>query len=189
MKPKKKNIHSSTDPITPSQELISPSSPSTLPEKNEKHKTFAVFLLIVVVFFVAYYFYSQPSNGFLAGNPVDEETFKSLINSAQNVYIFMDGKGVSDDIVRNNIYQCGIDFAGSGGLAPKNITVLSRDDKPGCVAVDGVHPNENDCFSKLANGLTIYIKEGNSTGLYSKGMVVGVGSIYKVGTCGINRLN
>jgi hypothetical protein len=143
--------------------------------------------LIIIVLVLAYYFLSSSDTSFVPGSTVDPETFKTEFEKAPRVFIVMDVRGVSDSIISNNILQCGVDFAGSSGMGPKNATYLSVDNN-GCVAPDGKHETK-ECFSWLKSGLTIYIKQGDTGAkYYSNGIVVNMGKEYTLGTCGIHRV-
>jgi hypothetical protein len=155
-------------------------------KKGSPLKTAAVVLLLIIAVALAYYFLNQSSTAFVPGTSVDADTFKTEFNSASNIFIVMDVRGVSDSTVSNNILQCGVDFAGSSGMGGKAVTPISFGND-GCVAPDGKR-DASQCFSMLQNGLTIYVKQGpGGVDYYSNGMVVTVGSNYTVGKCGISR--
>ncbi|HSB47008.1 MAG TPA: hypothetical protein VLD37_03270 [Candidatus Bilamarchaeum sp.] len=150
-------------------------------------KNLALAGLIIVAIVLAYYFLSNSDTSFVPGSAVDAETFKAEFEKAPRVFIVMDIRGVSDPVISNNILQCGVDFAGSSGMGPKNATYISVDGS-GCVAPDGKHETR-ECFSWLRSGLTIYIKQGDSGAkYYSNGLVVNLGKEYTLGTCGIHRI-
>jgi hypothetical protein len=153
-------------------------------ERGGLMKGFAIIALLAAAFFLAYYFITLPENAFVPGSEVDAETFKNIFLHSQNVFIVMDVRGVSSDVVSNNILQCGVDFASSNGMGGKVVTPVSFGNS-GCVAPDGEH-KPKECFSMLKDGITIYVKEGpGGARYYSNGMVVQVGSNYSLGTCGI----
>ncbi len=149
-------------------------------------KTLAIAVLVLAVLALAVYIiFIRPSQGFVPGSSVDSETFLQLFEEADMIYIFMDVRGVADDDVRRNILQCGVDFAGSSGMGPKDVTYFSIGEQ-GCVTPEGAKSDEY-CFSQLTNGITIYVQKGETTSYYSNGVVVGVGKDYPIGTCGIHR--
>jgi hypothetical protein len=165
-------------------EVAAPKAPEP---KVETPKHLALAGLIVLALALAYYFLGTSDTSFVPGSSVDAETFKNKFEEASRVFIVMDIRGVGDQTVSNNILQCGVDFAGSTGLGPKNATYISVDSS-GCVAPDGRH-EAKECFSWLKNGITIYIKQGDSGAkYYSNGLVVNVGKDYALGTCGIHRV-
>lgn len=161
--------------------------PVSQPKANDRMKGLALLGLVALVAILIYYFFAMPQSGFVPGGSVDAETFKDLFSSAQNVYILMDVRGVSDGVTSNNILQCGVDFAGSSGMGGKNVTPLSVSESEGCIAPDGSHPL-GYCFSELKKGITIYIHPGSTSAYYANGLVVGVDANYTAGTCGIRRL-
>ena len=158
-------------------------APKPKPQKNPL-KTAAVVILLIIALALAYYFMNQSSTAFVPGASVDADTFKTNFNSASNIFIVMDVRGVSDSVVSNNILQCGVDFAGSSGMGGKSVTPLSFGNG-GCVAPDGQR-DPSVCFGMLKNGLTIYVKQGpGGVAYYSNGMVVTVGGNYTLGKCSI----
>ena len=158
------------------------------PQNNDKMKIALVAVLFLALCALAYYFIFFPNpNSFTPGSPVSVSGFKDVFLSANNVSILMDVRGLKKENTSQHILQCGVDFAGSNGMAGKNVSYFSAADD-GCTSIDGRHPIEY-CFSSIKNGLTIYIHEGNSTTYYSNGMSVGVGPVYKQGTCGIHRVS
>ncbi len=163
-----------------------PAEKEPVQKKGSALKTVAVVLLLVIALALAYYFLNQSSNAFTPGTSVDAETFKGIFESAANIFIVMDVRGVKDQKVSDNVLQCGVDFAGSSGMGGKSVTYFSLADD-GCTAPDGKR-DPQDCFSMLKNGLTIYVKQGpGGASYYSNGMVVTVGSNYTLGSCSITR--
>lgn len=160
-----------------------------IPEKKDSNsllKVLAVGAIFVIALALAYYFFVMSAYSFKPGAKVDEETFKGIFADADKVYILMDVRGISDHSISNNVMQCGVDFAGSSGLAGKTVTPLSVSND-GCVIPTGPAPL-GDCFSMLEDGITIYVRSGdNAVQYYSNGMVVYVGSDYVPFTCGIHR--
>ncbi len=172
-------------PVVPTN-LSVPTNNNTK-NKNSTMKNLAVIVLCIVLVLLAYHFITYSDNNFIPGSPTDSETFKSDFNSANLISIVMDGRGVTDQSTLNNILQCGVDFAGSSGMGGKKVNYFSISNE-NCAASDGFH-NYKYCFSKLPEGLTIYVKEGTTgTTYYDNGMVVTVGKNYTLGTCGIKRV-
>ncbi|MFH0884124.1 MAG: hypothetical protein V1861_00255 [Candidatus Micrarchaeota archaeon] len=153
-------------------------------ERGGLIKGIMVFGLLAAVLFLAYYFITLSENSFVPGTEVDAETFKGIFTHSENVYIVMDVRGAPDNVVANNVLQCGVDFAASSGMGGKIVTPISFGND-GCVTPDGFH-KPKECFAMLSNGVTIYVKEGpGGAKYYSNGMVVLVGNQYSLGTCGI----
>jgi hypothetical protein len=149
-------------------------------------KAFAVLALFVAALLLAYYLLGISGSAFDTGSEVDAETFKGIFLNATNVYIVMDVRGAGNDVISNNVIQCGVDFASSSGMGGKLVTPISLSDA-GCVTPDGT-PTVRECFSMLRDGITVYVKEGpGGAKYYAKGMVVTVGQQYALGTCGIKR--
>lgn len=151
---------------------------------GDNMKTFAVLVLFVVALILAYYFFVVLENTFATGPEVDVETFKEIFINTSNVFIVMDVRGASNDVVSNNIIQCGVDFAQSSGMGGKMVTPMSIY-QGGCIAPDGNHTIK-ECYGMLKDGIAIYVKEGpGGAKYYTNGMIVMVGQNYTLGTCGI----
>ena len=148
-----------------------------------------VFAAVIIIAIIMAYMILVPYNTFVPGKSVDKDTFLDLFAQKDNIIIFMDVRGVSNAKIKQNIFQCGIDFAGSSGMGPKNVTYFSiGDDEQGCVTPQGIR-EEQYCFDELDNAITIYVKEADETKYYNNGVVVGVSEEYPVGLCGIHMLN
>ncbi len=162
-------------------------APPQEPKKESGGATKFLFIaaLLIAVAILAYYFVLQPKDQFIPGASVDETTFLNNFDSAKYIYIVMDVRGIGDDLLRKNILQCGVDFAGSSAIALKNASYYSLGDA-GCVTVEGSKSAEY-CFSEIRKGMAIYVHEGNTTSYYSNGISVGVEKDYVLGTCGIHR--
>ncbi|MBD3210852.1 hypothetical protein GF318_05715 [Candidatus Micrarchaeota archaeon] len=148
-------------------------------------KMLAIGILAILAIAFAYFFLNMSSFMFVAGEGVEEQEFKDIFSSAENIFVVMDVRGLPNGSTKQNILQCGVDFSGSSGMAGKNVMYYSLDDE-GCITPDGLTENRY-CFEQLENGITIYVTEGTRTTLHENGMVVGIGSDYAIGTCGIHR--
>jgi len=169
-----------------SSEPVEKTVKEDVPEKGSSLKTIAFAILFVAVATLAVYvLFIQPTEKFVPGSEVDSETFLQIFDSTENVYIFMDVRGVTDPDVKHNILQCGVDFAASSGMGPKNATYFSLGEE-GCITPKG-SSEDAYCFNELRKGVTIYIHEGSTTSYHSNGILVGVGSNYSLGACGIHR--
>ena len=184
------------EPGVPEPESLAPSilsaQPITKTNKTDSKsvlKFVAVGLLGVLVLVFAYYFLNLSDTSFQPGTQVDLKTFKDTFAAANNVYILMDVRHVQNSSTRQNILQCGIDFAGSSGMGGKNVTYFSIDESEGCVSSNGKgKQSDSYCFSELKNGITIYIHEGTVSSYHTNGIVVSIGPEYRLGACGIQRL-
>jgi hypothetical protein len=177
----KKEVVTTKEPVLPET-----TAQKDVPEKGSGLKTIALAILFVVVAtFAVYVLFVQPAEKFVPGSEVDSATFLQIFDSTENVYIFMDVRGVTDPKVKHSVLQCGVDFAASSGMGPKNASYFSLGDE-GCITPKG-SSEEAYCFNELRKGVTIYIHEGSTTSYHSNGILVGVGSNYSLGTCGIHR--
>jgi hypothetical protein len=152
----------------------------------ERIKILIIALLLLAAAWFAYqYLIAGQAATLELGNEVNAQTFLSLFGKEDAVYVVMDVRDVTSQKVKTNILQCGVDFAGSTGLLGKNQTYYSFDSEQGCVALEGTLPLDY-CMKNLNdNGMTIYVKEANSTKFYTNAMVVGVGQNYSEGECSI----
>ena len=149
-------------------------------------KNLAVVFLAVLVLLLFYHFYGQGQQiQFVPAKTISATNFTGVFNSASNIFILMDVRGISNSTVKTNVLQCGVDFAASNAMGGKNVTYLSISED-GCTSIEGKKPADY-CFSNLDKGITIYVKEGNSTSFYSNGIIVGINSTYSIGSCGIRR--
>ncbi len=153
--------------------------PEVVEDKQDNRLPIAVAVIAVVV--IAFFFLS--SKPYDPGMDVDQQTFLEFFSDSQNVIIFMDVRGVSDPLIRQNIFQCGVDFAGSTGLVTKNTTYFSLGEV-GCVTPLGENTDEY-CYDRMKDAMVIYIKSGEETTYHQKGMMVGINSDYDV-PCGIH---
>jgi len=133
-----------------------------------------------------------PAPEFNKGNKINKETFLELLANSEPVYVVMDARNVSDEYTKRNIFQCGVDFAGSSGLVGKNVSIIGMDDK-GCVvgslssALNKTTTNE-ECIKMLnSNGIALYSHAGNDTFYYTRAAMVGVGDTYVLGSCSIGQ--
>ncbi len=172
--------------VTPKEPLPPEPSQKDVSEKGSSLKTAAFAILFVAVATLAVYvLFIQPTEKFVPGSVVDSQTFLQIFDSTENVYIFMDVRGVTDPDVKHNILQCGVDFAASSGMGPKNATYFSLGED-GCITPKG-SSEDAYCFNEIRHGVAIYIHEGPTTSYHSNGILVGVGKNYSLGTCGIHR--
>ncbi len=153
----------------------------------EKIKLIAVFILMAVALvFVLFFMNPVEQTVFQVGNPVNYATFKQLLIDADKVYIVMDVRGVNDSIVRQNILQCGVDFAGTVGLSDlKNTSFMSLDEVQGCYLMDKSYPIPY-CLNQMKDGITLYVHEGNGPEYFTNAMMVGIGRNYTADGCKIS---
>lgn len=156
-------------------------------QDNLKITLIALIAVVVLVFVYFYYFIPEKVYEFSPGAEVNQRTFTRILEEANEVNIFMDIRGVDNENTRQNILQCGVDFAGSTGLGGKTVHYFSVDDE-GCVAEDGRHEGYDYCFDALTSGVTLYVSEGNETTFHTDSMLVGIDDKYFVGMCGIDTV-
>ncbi|NYZ77490.1 hypothetical protein H0O02_04215 [Candidatus Micrarchaeota archaeon] len=156
---------------------------------SDNVKNAAVIIIIVAVLALSYSLVLQPQTPavFEKGAEVNQETFLSLLSDADKIYIVMDIRNASNSIVSTNILQCGVDFAGSRGLAGRNVSYVSMDDNGCALSINekGVTDTVPNCIRMLngAEGISLYIYEGSETKYYTKAAAIGVNGNYQLGTC------
>lgn len=190
-KAEKKTLQKEVEVMKQEPEMLQIDIPETVsqpaepkPEKKGSMlKTAAIVVVAFTILAVAYVVFLMPRAQFVPGTPVDSETFLNNFQDEERVFIVMDVRGVQDQAISQNIYQCGVDFAGSVVMGSKNVSYISLGNE-GCVTEKGA-ATYDECFSQLPQGITFYIKEGSTTSFYSNGVVVGVDQDYVMGQCGI----
>lgn len=171
-------------------------------------KNILTLLLVIIAIIAAYFILSLPpkplvsppqgsyknnvtissiNDSIIADNEsiADPQIFSDHLMAAQNVFIIQDLRNVTNDTIRKNIQQCGIDFAGSSGLVDKNLSIFAFEgDK--CTSLDGI-VDINICLDKLkfAN-ITIQIKQADKTLIYKNKLLVGIGKNYPSKSCSIS---
>jgi len=155
--------------------------PQPEPKDNKILKTAAVaVLLVIAAFFVYHFLYYR----------VSAEGFAELFADSEKVFIVMDVTDIEDQEIKTNVMQCAVDFAGSSGMAGKNVSYFSIENET-CYVLEykeeGILTKEF-CMEALDEGITIYVEEGPGGAEYFRDhMMVYVGSNYTLGTCGIHK--
>lgn len=141
-------------------------------------KNAAVILLFIVAVALGYsIFFGQEKT-------VDPQKFLAVLQNSSKLYIIQDLRG-ADDAVRRNIMQCGVDLAGSQGVAAlnKTITIYALEDSK-CTTLEGVK-TLTEC-SNTGDGVTFYVSKGNQSSFYEKKLSIGIGADYTAKSCNIN---
>ncbi len=174
-------------------------------------KQIAVILLLIVAAGIGYYVLTLPSeNGVeepppangggepgeygppfaVPGENVTLEEFAANLLASDKVYIVEDLRGLDAyPISRNNIMQCGVDFAGSEGIVGKEMKVYVLEEKS-CSHTSGNATLES-CYSEIlsasndTSASVIWIEKGNSPEVYEHGLLVRVNETYLQGDCSI----
>ncbi|MBD3390218.1 hypothetical protein GF415_04685 [Candidatus Micrarchaeota archaeon] len=171
-------------------------------------KQIAVIVLLIVAAGTGYYVLSLPADGGESPPNGDEEPgeyrppfavprenvtlqdFASNLLSSDKVYIVEDLRGLGAyPISKNNIMQCGVDFAGSEGIVGKEmkIYVLEEDS---CSHSSGNSTLEA-CYSEIlaasndTSSAVIWIEKGSIPEFYERGLLVRVNETYMQGDCSI----
>jgi len=143
-----------------------------------------IALIALIGIYLGYLYFSAEETKVGFGTEVNIATFNSILTNASDIYIVMDLRNVTDQAVRRNVMQCGVDLAGSIGLASKNKTFYSFDSDLGCVGVGQTY-SVGYCIGEMKNSIKMYVIEGNESLFYTDGMKVGIGKNYTSGDCSV----
>ncbi len=159
---------------------------------DENLKVYATVALVLVALVSLGYFVTSSSKDqkkkFKEIPTKPEEVLRELYQNPK-VLILMDLRNASPK-VRRNIMQCGVDLAGSPGLAGKNITVGSIEGNMCYLSSSVAKPRSypaSYCLNLRAQNATttLYVWAGNTTQAFQHELKIGVGENYTVGTCKI----
>jgi len=163
-----------------------------VPQKPFDMKMAAVILLGLVAIILAYYIFGlsgqvMPGTESLrydTGELSNSSGFVSDVQAAKKIYIVMDLRNVASDKQKNNIMQCGTDFAGSQGLVGKELSVLAIESNT-CTLLNGTS-DINGCIKEAMTGVGFFINSGNSTTFFKNKIIIGIGEVYQPKSCGVN---
>ncbi len=123
------------------------------------------------------------------GENVTMQEFASNLLASSKFYIVEDLRGLERyPLSKQNIMQCGVDYAGSPGLVGKDFTVYAFDDGDLCGSMEGTSPI-SECYEELLaalddpNTTIIWIEKGTESEVYSRGLIVRLSDSYVYGTC------
>lgn len=160
-----------------------------------EQKSLITIILVLLSLFLVYYFFSLEPAISIKDIFKDEVTpgqFVSALAVSNKVYIVQDLTN-SNESVRKNIQQCGIDLAGSSGLAAKDKKTFAFEGGL-CYGFDnssGVSINK--CLIELknnqANASVFYIRQGSKTTFYTQGTIISLDKNYSRGDCNVNFVN
>ncbi|MEM3422850.1 MAG: hypothetical protein QXF35_04520 [Candidatus Bilamarchaeaceae archaeon] len=160
----------------------------------DANKTMLLIVILIVLLAGAIFFVMDEKKErveFDKGKKINKETFLDLLAESKKIYIVMDARNASSELVNRNIFQCGIDFAGSSGLVGRNVVYVGMDRNNKCVVASLLNLtnktlNPNECIKMInSEGISIYINEGNQTEYYTRAAMVGIGDTYVLGSCSI----
>lgn len=116
--------------------------------------------------------------------PVDSSVFLSNVASAKEVAIVMDLRGTNSSVARGKIMQCGVDLAGSAGLADKNVSAYALEpDK--CTSSKGERPL-SECEQEFGGKVRFVLMKGdNNSTFYEKKLLITLNESWNA-TCGVS---
>ncbi|HLC68725.1 MAG TPA: hypothetical protein VJH24_02700 [Candidatus Bilamarchaeaceae archaeon] len=152
---------------------------------KQADKRIVVIALVIAALVLAYVVIFTPFAPRYSpeGFPVDGGVFLESLRDVSSVYIVMDIRHAAPE-VRQNILQCGVDFAGSPGLANKEITTMALEENS-CVGLEGSE-SVADCLNGLQGQTVLYIQQGDQTAFYPHAVIVGMGEEYALEDCHVN---
>ena len=166
-------------------------------------KQIAAAVLILVALGLAYYVLTLPvepaPNGIAPvdysppfaneGGNVTMQEFASTLLAANKLYIVEDLRDLETyPLSKQNIMQCGVDYAGSPGLVGKEFSVYAFDDGDLCYTLDG-SASISECYEEIAaasedpDTAIIWIEKGTISEVYNGGIIVRLSDTYVQGTC------
>lgn len=172
-------------------------------DRNTAIAAAAVVALIVIVFYMATL---PPADSPGAGTGADEyappfgledvgtmDEFELNLLLAQKVCLVEDLRGLEAyPFSRNNIMQCGIDLAGSPGLAGKQVSVYVFEAGV-CTSGDG-EKTMDECYSEILSAdsdpesAIIWIEKGDLPNIYARALLVRINEEYSQGACRVERI-
>jgi len=119
-------------------------------------------------------------------SPVEPWVFVETLEKADKVYIVMDVRNASSSFESTNILQCGTDFAGSSGLAGKELVIFAMNESE-CATVEGKR-SVQECVDEFMDGIAFHIVSGDGTTYYKNRAEVGVNESYKMAECRVDAV-
>ncbi|MCP4647549.1 MAG: hypothetical protein GY852_07420 [bacterium] len=123
------------------------------------------------------------------GENVTLQEFASNLLTSSKLYIVEDLRSLElYPLSKQNIMQCGTDYAGSPGLVGKEFNVYAFDDGDLCYTLNG-STSISECYEELLTAsedpdtAIIWIEKGFESEVYLRGMVVRLSDSYVQGTC------
>lgn len=152
--------------------------------------TIAITLLAIGTGYYILFSQQTESEELTIGAEVNAATFADILSKSNHLYVIMDIRNASSDIVRKNIMQCGVDLTSSFILATgKSVTPYTFEGN-NCEGMEGntsATVTISQCIKNVKNKTIIYVYYGNQTKFYTNMMRVGIGSNYTYGECKIQR--
>jgi hypothetical protein len=141
---------------------------------TQQYAVVLVVLLLAAVF--AYFALNQE-------RPADRSVFLSNLASADEVAIVMDLRGATSQ-QRDRIMQCGVDLAGSEGLAAKNVSAYALEDDK-CTSSKGERA-VSECEAEFTGKVRFVLTKGdNNSTFYEKRLLITMNESWN-STCGVS---
>lgn len=155
-------------------------------------KNWAVVALALITMALAWNFYQNSNsstnklNEFTAGKKITHTEFTEILATSPSVSILANVQGITNDKIRQNIYQCGIDFTGSTYMGSKNVTYYALSEE-GCTSTEAKQKNQTNamCIEQAidSSDIIFYIHEGNESTFHRNGISVGITETYRPESC------
>ncbi len=168
--------------------LPSTAKKSTSLSKNQKIALAGAAAIIAIVLGAYALTLPQPQN-----TQISAAEFSKLAYYAPSAGIFMDLRGTQDAALRQKIQQCGVNLAGSGLLARKELAIASCDDASCVLTLPGANSTLDkkpyDVLKELSRSLYFHINGGsNEKSVFFKNRVEVMLSPSSNFSCQINLL-
>ena len=163
------------------------------------NKQLLVVVLVIIALGLVYYYITleepvvppvdddsaQDQTGDDGEEPIvtTQDIFLDNLLNSEEVYIVMDSRNVSNQTILEGILQCGVDLAGSPGLADKNITALSLEEDM-CWGLENATIEE--CLAATEGIPTLYITTEEQSEYFENKLIISINEEYVYGSCKIN---
>lgn len=111
----------------------------------------------ILVLFSLLFVFGCPNTAEDNGKPVTKAEFLSTLTAAQQVSIIMDARN-APSAGSDRVLQCGVDLAGSEGLAGKNLSIYAFDKTGACFGKKNTSVSE--CLSEAKGSTILQVKYG-----------------------------
>ena len=145
-------------------------------------RKYITLLLILLLLYLVYSIFIKLQK---YDETVDPAVFARAVSSSDKLFIIQDLRGSSNNDIRRNILQCGVDFASSIKLVGKNLTIFAFENNT-CTSIDGFR-SVKECENDVGSSPYIFIKEGQEGNnlFYKNKLVVNIGKNYTINSCSV----
>ncbi len=162
---------------------------SEQPKKQDSGilKPLAALIIIILAIAIGYYILTQapPDVKYNEGEIVAAATFTAALQDVNKVFIIMDVRNITSEKQKGNILQCGTDFAGSAGLANKELIIYAIENET-CTGLNTTNLKSADCLKEAVSNFAIFVNGKDKTKFMINRFIVGISETYEFGSCKVN---